>query len=178
MLPEQTFVSQAVRTLFEGNTSDMSLEVNLTLCLPTDELSVPVVRHICSYALGEVGVVESCLADITLALTEACTNVLDHATSSGEAYTVHLGIDEHRCTIRVKDAGHGFDFEARTTQPRVDLTAESGRGLELIRSLVDRVKFTSVPDEGTIVHLEKELVFDETNPVRQRLQAAAAVAAD
>lgn len=150
----------------------MSLEVNLTLCLPTDELSVPVVRHICSYALTEVGVRDECLDDISLALTEACTNVLDHATDSGDDYAVQISIDDERCTIRVKDAGIGFDFDARTNLPRVDDTAESGRGLELIRSLVDRVKFTSVEEEGMIVHLEKELEFDEEHPVRQRLTAA------
>jgi serine/threonine-protein kinase RsbW len=154
----------------------MSLEVNLALCLPTDELSVPVVRHICSYALGEVGVLDRCLSDITLALTEACTNVLDHVTDAGTAYEVHISIDDRRCIIRVKDTGPGFDFESRNSEGRVDLTAESGRGLELIRSLVDRVKFTSVPEDGMIVHLEKELEFDEENPVRQRLQAAAASA--
>lgn len=156
----------------------MSLEVNLTLCLPTDELSVPVVRHICSYALGEVGVVDSCLEDISLALTEACTNVLDHVATGGEAYSVHIAIDVERCTIRVKDAGDGFDFDARAKQPRVDLTAESGRGLELIRSVVDRVKFTSVPEDGTVVHLEKVLEFDEAHPVRQRLHAAGMLSSD
>jgi serine/threonine-protein kinase RsbW len=150
----------------------MSLEVNLTLCLPTDEMSVPVVRHICSYALTEVGVRAECLEDISLALTEACTNVLDHATDSGDDYAVQISIDDQRCTIRVKDAGIGFDFDARTNQPRVDDSAESGRGLELIRSLVDRVKFTAVEEEGMIVHLEKELEFDEAHPVRQRLAAS------
>ena len=150
----------------------MSLEVNLTLCLPTDQLSVPVVRHICSYALEEVGVRAECLSDISLALTEACTNVLDHVATSGDAYEVHIGIDDERCTIRVKDAGPGFDFEARTNEPRVDGAAESGRGLELIRELVDRVKITSVPEDGMIVHLEKELEFDEDHPVRKALVQA------
>lgn len=147
----------------------MSLEVNLSLCLPTDEASVPVVRHICSYALGEVGVRRGCVSDISLALTEACTNVLDHVAEGGSAYEVHIGIDDTRCTIRVKDTGAGFDYEA-TSGAVIDLTAESGRGLSLIRALVDRVQFTSVPEDGTIVHLEKELEFDEDHPVRRRME--------
>ena len=147
----------------------MPLELNLSLCLPTDELSVPVVRHICTYALSEVGVDETCQSDISIALTEACTNVLDHATQDGEAYEVHIEIDDERCTIRVKDAGIGFDVEARNLEPRADITAESGRGLDLIKALVDRVKFISKPEEGVIVHLEKELEFDEDHPVRKAL---------
>jgi serine/threonine-protein kinase RsbW len=146
----------------------MSLEVNLSLCLPRDELSVPLARHICTYAMREVGVTDDCLSDVTLALTEACTNVLDHVQDGGPAYEVHIGIDGERCSIRVKDLGQGFDFEG-TNAGRVDASAESGRGLELIRGLVDRVRFTAVEDAGTIVHLEKELDFDEANPVRQRL---------
>ena len=147
----------------------MPLELNLSLCLPTDELSVPVVRHICAYALAEVGVHETCQSDIAIALTEACTNVLDHATQDGEAYEVHIAIDDERCTIRVKDAGIGFDVDARDQGPKADATAESGRGLDLIRALVDRVKFISKPENGVIVHLEKELEFDDAHPVRKKL---------
>ena len=148
----------------------MALEVNLSLCLPRDELSVPVVRHICRYALGEVGVESNCVDDIQVALTEACTNVLDHVTA-GEAYEVFIDIDDHRCAIRVKDAGRGFDFETADGQPRPrsDTDAESGRGLELISALVDRMQFVNVPDDGMVVHLEKDLEFDEQHPVRQRL---------
>ena len=149
----------------------MPLELNLSLCLPTDELSVPVVRHICTYALNEVGVGESCQSDISIALTEACTNVLDHASRDGEAYEVHIAIDAERCTIRVKDGGIGFDAEARELTPKADATAESGRGIDLIRALVDRVKFISKPEEGVIVHLEKELEFDDDHPVRKHLIA-------
>ena len=147
----------------------MSLELNLSLCLPTDELSVPVVRHICSFALDEVGVHQTCQSDISIALTEACTNVLDHATQDGEAYEVHIAIDDERCIIRVKDAGIGFDVEARELEPKADGDAESGRGLDLIRALVDRVKFISKPEDGVIVHLEKELEFDDAHPVRKNL---------
>lgn len=145
----------------------MPLEVNLSLCLPHDALSVPVVRHICRFALDEVGVQESCLSDITLALTEACTNVLDHA-NDGVEYHVVISIDEARCAIRVKDAGGGFDH-SNAGELVADGTAESGRGLRLISELVDRVQFTSKPEDGMIVHLEKELEFDGAHPVRRRL---------
>jgi serine/threonine-protein kinase RsbW len=146
----------------------VSLELNLSLCLPRDELSVPVVRHICDYSLTEVGVRDGCISDITLALTEACTNVLDHA-NDGNAYEVFISIDEALCTIRVKDAGQGFDVEAEAGRPRSDGSAESGRGLDLIKALVDRIHFVSKPEDGMVVHLEKELEFDEGHPVRQRL---------
>ena len=144
--------------------------VNLSLCLPRDQVSVPVVRHICRFALEEVGVGQPCIEDIELALAEACTNVLDHADGDS-SYEVFVDIEEQRCTIRVKDNGAGFDHgPAASANPDAGGTAESGRGLGLINALVDDVRFVTAPDErGVIVRLEKLLEFDADHPVRQRL---------
>jgi serine/threonine-protein kinase RsbW len=107
--------------------------------------------------MAEIGVEEECSADIEVALTEACTNVLVHS-GPGDQYEVHLRLDDQQCTIRVVDAGRGFDAELLgRTAPGA--SAESGRGVLLMRSLVDRVLFTSRPEAGTIVHLEKDLSF-------------------
>src|SRR5437764_8282768 len=86
------------------------VEIHLTLCLPRDELSIQVARHICRSSLAEVGVERECSSDIEIALTEACTNVLDHS-GPGDEYEVQLAIDDNLCTIRVVDAGRGFDAD-------------------------------------------------------------------
>ena len=154
-----------------GNESDVPLEVNLALCLPRDELTVPIVRHICTYAMGELAVAPQCVADITLALTEACTNVLDHSAGD-EEYEVFISITQQRCSIRVKDRGAGFDYDDyddRRNQTPND--AEHGRGISLIESLVDHVDFESEAEEGTIVHLYKDLEVDGDHPVTKRLAA-------
>ncbi len=147
----------------------MHVEINLSLCLPRDELSVPVVRHICAYALNEVGVERHCIDDIQLALTEACTNVLDHS-GEGDEYEVNIGVTDDVCILRVKDTGRGFDYSTLGDEPG-DPSEESGRGIHMMNALVDRVKFVSKPEAGMIVHLEKELRFDEDSPVRRRLAA-------
>ncbi len=150
----------------------MPMEINLTLCLPRDEMSIPVVRHICDYAMGEVGVDRTCRADILLALTEACTNVTAHSTTENE-YEVAIHIDDKRCEIRVVDSGKGFDVDLAEHEAAPP-DAESGRGIALMQALVDRIAFESKPENGTIVHLEKVLSYDETNPVRVALAAAGA----
>jgi serine/threonine-protein kinase RsbW len=73
-------------------------------------------------------------------------------------------MNDERCVIRIIDTGHGFDGESlgRTAS---DLSAERGRGIELMRALVDRVKFESKHEAGTVVHLEKELSFVGGSPV-------------
>ena len=140
--------------------------MNVSLSLPRDELTVPIVRHFCSNAMEELGVAETCRGDILLALTEACTNVIDHSRN-GREYEVCLTLDEHRCSIRVKDVGAGFDVSDHTGP--IDLTAEAGRGIDLMHALVDRVSFETAPEEGTVVHLYKELDFVDGHPVRERL---------
>ena len=140
----------------------MAVEINLGLLLPRDARTVPVARHICREALRELGVMEECCSDIEVALTEACTNVLEHA-GPGDNYEVDVTLDEEQCVIRVVDHGRGFD----STVPRVAAAdgAEGGRGITLMQALVDQVKFDSRPEEGTIVHLEKGLEYEEEAPV-------------
>jgi serine/threonine-protein kinase RsbW len=132
------------------------VQIHFTLCLPRDELSIPVVRHICRSSLAEVGVKMECSTDIEVALTEACTNVLLHSGPADE-YQVQLTIDDDLCIIRIVDTGRGFDGAELRGLP--DESSESGRGVVLMRALVDRVLFTSRPEAGTIVHLEKNLEF-------------------
>ena len=142
------------------------MELKLTLALPRDEFSVPVARRILARSLDVLGVEEHVIADIELALTEACTNVLDHAADTDE-YEVSAGIDGTLCIIEVIDRGAGFDD---TTQGLVDAepSAEDGRGIQLMRALVDKVTFTSRPQVGTVVHLEKQLTWVD-GAVIQRL---------
>ena len=152
------------------------MEIHFALCLPRDEESVPVVRHICRDALAELGVLRDCVEDVELAVTEACTNVLKHAAGTGDEYEVTVAIAEDDCVIRVIDSGDGFDHESVDRAAQAGWGDEGGRGVFLMAALVDDLKFTSKPEEGTVVHLEKKLRLKETSVIR-RLQRAAEAAA-
>ena len=141
------------------------MEIKFTLLLPRDSLSVPVVRRVLNSSMRTLGVVDDCLGDIELALTEACTNVLDHA-AQGDEYEVVAGLDDSRCVIEVIDTGRGFDAD-HLGHAEADPGSEEGRGIQLIRALVDRVHFRSRPEAGMIVHLEKDLVFEAGSPLQR-----------
>jgi serine/threonine-protein kinase RsbW len=133
------------------------MELSLALTLPRDEQTVPVARHIVRNAMEQVGVEESGVYDFELALSEACTNVLLHS-GPGDQYVVRLDLEDTVGVIRVIDVGHGFDSaKLQAEDPRLE--AERGRGLGLMQALVDRVDFTSRPEAGTIVTLEKVLTY-------------------
>lgn len=155
--------------------------LTLSLCLPRERLSVPVVRHLVRAALHEAGVRADDVLAIELAVSEASSNAVQHA-DRGDHYEVHLTIDPRGCAIRVADEGCGFAVDrqpagsdrAGAPADTVDLTAdaERGRGLTIMRALVDRVDVDSAPDRGTVVHLVKELEFDEEAPGRRLMLAA------
>ncbi len=145
------------------------MQITLSLALPRDEHTIPVSRHIVHHALDEVGADQECIDDIALAQTEACTNVVKHS-GPGDQYEVRVDIDHEKCVIRVIDTGRGFDSQSLAELTNADDSAERGRGIQLMRALVDEVRFVSKPEAGTIVHLEKTLSFTPESVV-SRLNA-------
>jgi serine/threonine-protein kinase RsbW len=133
------------------------MEISLALNLPRDELSVPVARRIVDASMRTVGVEPECVDDVTLALTEACTNVLKHS-GPGDEYEVSVRLHDDICSIEVTDVGHGFDF-ATLASGDASTEAERGRGVQLMKLLVDRVHFQSKPEAGSVVHMEKQLDY-------------------
>ena len=147
------------------------MEIVFNLSLPRDEASVPVVRRVCREALVMLGVKRDCVSDIELAVTEACTNVLKHVAATDEQYEVSVEVDDGNCDIRVIDmAGADFDHENRGFEEAA-ASAESGRGIFIMRAMVDELKFISAPEQGSVVHLVKKLDLEDDS-VLKRLQLA------
>ncbi len=133
------------------------MEITFTLSLPRDGQSVPLVRRITGDSLGVLGVDAHCVSDIQVALSEACSNVLKHSGAEDD-YEVNVVIRDRLATLEVVDRGAGFDAEL-VGRSDAAAAAEGGRGIQLMRALVDQVSFTVRPEAGTVVHLEKELSF-------------------
>ena len=132
------------------------MNIAFSVRLPVDEQSVPLVRGLLRHALESLGVVSDGIDDVLLAMTEACANVVQHA-GEHEKYQVDVSIDDHVCRISVLDDGQGFDVAAVTAEePRSPL--DGGRGLLLMRALVDRLAFRETEDGRHGVFLEKHLV--------------------
>jgi serine/threonine-protein kinase RsbW len=135
------------------------------LCLPRDSSTLPVVRHIASFALEELGVDTEAIEDVALAVTEAAANVVKHS-GAGDQYEVHLDLENSLCEIRVVDTGHGFDSTS-LGMAMAGPSEEQGRGMALMAALVDSVHFESRPEAGTIVHLVKDLTMRPDGPLER-----------
>jgi serine/threonine-protein kinase RsbW len=85
-----------------------AVDARFCLVFPRETISVPVIRRILGETLDKLGVDEECVADLLLAVTEACTNVLRHS-GSGFRYEVTATVGRHSCVLEVVDNGRGFD---------------------------------------------------------------------
>ncbi|GIH94808.1 ATP-binding protein [Planobispora siamensis] len=141
------------------------MEATIALRLPRDAASVPVIRQMLDSSLDALGVQRQVREDIQLMLSEACSNVIKHADDSDD-YTVRTELSRDRCSIKVVDAGSGFEFSGTC---QVAPGAESGRGLLIMQALADDVRFVRRDDHGSIVCLEKTLLFEDDAPGRSLL---------
>jgi serine/threonine-protein kinase RsbW len=129
------------------------MRMSVRLNLPREVDSVPAVRRLLRTALSMLRVDRQSGADLEIALTEACANVVAHADGA-DKFEVHLDVDDERCAIDVVDDGAGFDAaEAGIQHP--DIAMDRGRGLYLIRALGENVRMHSTPRSGSLIHFEK-----------------------
>ncbi len=101
---------------------------------------------------------QSTVADLKLAVTEACANAVRHAypNESPGAVRVRLTLEDGALLVEVIDEGGGFDIGAvRSWDPHS--MRESGMGFEIMRSIVDDLEIESAPASGTVVRLRKRL---------------------
>jgi serine/threonine-protein kinase RsbW len=129
------------------------VDMKFSLALPREALSIPVIRRVLGDVLRGLGVSEDCIADILVATSEACTNVVQHAQTTAR-YEVVASVDDSVCVLKVVDCGPGIE-DSQSRQVASD--SESGRGIKIMRALVDEVNFASEPRRGTVVYLQKRL---------------------
>jgi serine/threonine-protein kinase RsbW len=127
--------------------------MSVRLNLPREADSVPAVRRLLRCALAILHVDRQSGSDLEIALSEACANVVKHA-SGADKIEVRLDVADDRCAIDVLDNGAGFDAElAGEVSPGAQ--SERGRGLYLIRALAENVRMHSTPRHGSLIHFEK-----------------------
>jgi serine/threonine-protein kinase RsbW len=83
------------------------------------------------------------LADLKLALTEACSNSVRHAYGEGEGHVeISFELRDDRLVVEVADDGTGFDADGagKAAGDGDDELTEGGLGIAIIRSIADEVE--------------------------------------
>jgi anti-sigma regulatory factor (Ser/Thr protein kinase) len=122
--------------------ADLHLEVT------PDANELALVRHSLSRWLEAADVDERDAQRVTIAANEACMNAIEHAFAPGEQpLHVDAHIEDGGVDVRVRDHGR---WRERTSGP-------GGRGLDLMRSLMDEVHVTPAAG-GTTVRLRRAVI--------------------
>jgi signal transduction histidine kinase/DNA-binding response OmpR family regulator len=117
------------------------------LRLPAEPTRLSVLRRRLEDFLGAHGVSESDIFDLTVAVSEAAANAIEHPVEPADpVITVEASIEDRVVTVTVSDTG--------TWKP-VDSAGFRGRGLALIGALADLS--VARTEEGTSVTLRREL---------------------
>jgi serine/threonine-protein kinase RsbW len=98
------------------------------------------------------------MLNLAVALTEALSNAILRGNNDDPAKHVHVmaRVDPARLVVEVRDEGKGFDLDQCTLDPTTpdNVDREDGRGLFLMRQLMDRVeRFDDARGKGNIVRL-------------------------
>jgi serine/threonine-protein kinase RsbW len=96
-----------------------------------------------------------CALNVPVALSEALSNAIlrGNAERPDKQVRVRACVDQSGIVVEVEDEGTGFDLEASINDPADpgNLEREDGRGLFLMRALMDRVE--QFRDGGNVVRL-------------------------
>jgi serine phosphatase RsbU (regulator of sigma subunit)/anti-sigma regulatory factor (Ser/Thr protein kinase) len=101
--------------------------------------------------LAEQGLHEEEFIPCELAVAEACNNAIQYASDSGRQQPVIIEVvcNCANVELRVQDHTPGFDLPAKVRLPKRD--SERGRGLFLIRTLMDGTTYLRGKNENALV---------------------------
>lgn len=146
-----------------------------SLHLRREAASVPLARRLLIGTMETAGVDPDISFDLSVALSEACANAVEHGGDDGpgdrspasEAYRVTAYLDGEKCRIEVSDSGPGFPARRAVRRPAglPPFTAEDGRGLSLIEQLADHVHCRNRPGRGAVISFDKILKWREETPL-------------
>jgi anti-sigma regulatory factor (Ser/Thr protein kinase) len=144
----------------------MSPVPDVRLTMPARPEGVAVVRQALAGIADALDFDTAVLADMKMAVSEACTNVVVHAYEDSDGILeVDMLADDQGLTIRVRDYGSGIHPQVAPTREVPAL----GLGLPLIAALSDSFELHGSAGQGTEVRMTFTYTRDgdpaQTNPV-------------
>ena len=126
----------------------------------TENLSL--IRDFISSKASNAGISTEEIENIMLAVDEACTNIIRHAYKSFPDGEIFIKLEYNSDKIIISIVDHGNTFDPKTVpDPDLQKYYRNGRvgglGMYLMKTLMDDVKYTSVPGKYNKVLLSKRI---------------------
>ena len=129
----------------EGATPLEHVRVEMELRFPSDVRYIERVVKLVTRQCEELSYPpHHCSLNVPVALTEALSNAIlrGNGEDRSKKVSVRAEVNPARLVLEVGDEGRGFDLEEAMRDPTLpeNIDREDGRGLFLMRSLMDRVE--------------------------------------
>src|SRR5699024_7659604 len=107
------------------------------------------------------------LTEIKTVVSEAVTNAIIHGYNNEDHHYIKMicVLFDDEMTLTIQDNGIGMDNIEEKRQPLYTSKPElerSGMGFTIIENFMDKVEISSHPNEGTSVHMTKQLATTRT----------------
>ena len=139
-----------------------SMERTFTLQVPSSTGNLAMIRDFVNSVGEQAGMSPTEVAQLELAVDEACANVIEHAYGhdTTKEVSVRATIDGDKMEIDVTDTGQGFDptaVEQLELERLVSDRKTGGLGMRLMKTLMDEVHYEIIPGRKNELRMIKRL---------------------
>ncbi len=139
-----------------------AIEKTFTLQVPSSTENLALIREFVTTIGAQAGLAEIEIANLELAVDEACANVIEHAYGhdATKEVTISANFDGDSITFKIVDTGKGFDPSQIKQEELESLIAkrkDGGLGMRLIKTLMDEVQYEIGPGQKNELRMTKRI---------------------
>ena len=139
-----------------------AFERAFTLQVPSSTENLALIRDFVTTVGTQAGFSAKEVAELELAVDEACANVIEHAYGRDQTkeVSIHVKVDDDEVIIDVTDTGKGFDPDSVEQLGLDQLIAgrkSGGLGMGLMKRLMDEVRYEIIPGKKNELRMIKRL---------------------
>ena len=139
-----------------------AIEKKFTLHVPSSTENLALIREFVSSIGTQSGLDSSEVAQLELAVDEACANVIEHAYGHDmtKEVIVRATFDDETLRIDVEDTGRGFDpasVQPEELERLIHERKSGGLGMRLMKTIMDEVHYDIEPGKKNELHMLKRI---------------------
>jgi len=137
-------------------TRELSMADSIEIRIPSEPKFLKIIRSAMGHICETMGFSQEDTNNITLAVDEACSNIMKHTYEGRTDQPIHVlcRIHSDRLEVLLRDFGNKVDQE-KIRSRELDDVRPGGLGVHLIRTVMDVVNYDHRIRHGNQLHLVK-----------------------
>ncbi|MFO7915630.1 MAG: ATP-binding protein [Candidatus Krumholzibacteriales bacterium] len=133
----------------------------ISLEFPSEYKYLNLVDVLCNGIIRDIDLDQKTATEIAVSVIEACTNALEHGNKSNPRRNVKVIFrwNSEKFVVEVCDCGEGFDYQEymKNIPDPGNIEHIRGRGIFIMKEMMDGLSFDFTENEGMKVTLEKHI---------------------